>query len=67
MPRQTAETKAKMYQTSIRTDEGVRARIRAVCYHDDISKQAFLIRAVLRALDEAEQRLGLTRKPRAAK
>jgi hypothetical protein len=48
-------------------DAHVRARLRTVCFHEDVTKQAFLLRAVLRALDEAEERLGITRKHRPTK
>jgi hypothetical protein len=58
---------AKLYQTPVRMDQEIRARIRAVCYHEDITKQAFLIRAVMRALEDAEKRLGLTQRSRPAK
>lgn len=57
----------KIYQTPIRMDAHVRARLRTVCFHEDVTKQAFLLRAVLRALDEAEERLGITRKHRPTK
>jgi hypothetical protein len=66
-PAPSAPKEARIYQSPIRMDAQVRARLRAVCYHEDMTKQAFLLRAVLRALDEAEERLGITRKHRPTK